>query len=151
MFCSNCGKELPDGAMFCSSCGKAVNSTPPEPNTPTENVTAGPAPKPFNDAVNKVMDNDFVKSVKTDFGNSQLIKMIKEKVSSIGQNKPTNLKKAKIIAIVVAIAVILIAVIANTHRCGECDSVYIGKEYHINFFGYEDSICGDCYENMYTW
>lgn len=26
MFCSNCGQELPNGAIFCTQCGKRVQS-----------------------------------------------------------------------------------------------------------------------------
>ena len=31
MFCSNCGKELADGAKFCGGCGKPVNVVPVAP------------------------------------------------------------------------------------------------------------------------
>lgn len=24
MFCTNCGKELPENALFCPSCGKSI-------------------------------------------------------------------------------------------------------------------------------
>jgi hypothetical protein len=28
MFCSGCGKEIPEGSKFCPGCGKAVDGTP---------------------------------------------------------------------------------------------------------------------------
>lgn len=28
MFCSNCGKQIEDGAAFCSGCGTSLNSKP---------------------------------------------------------------------------------------------------------------------------
>lgn len=28
MFCSNCGKQIEDGAAFCSGCGTSLNSQP---------------------------------------------------------------------------------------------------------------------------
>lgn len=41
MYCSNCGKEIEDGARFCSSCGAAVvSNVPPQPETPPEAQTA---------------------------------------------------------------------------------------------------------------
>lgn len=34
MFCSNCGKQIEDGAAFCSGCGTSLNSQP-QPNVQT--------------------------------------------------------------------------------------------------------------------
>ena len=34
MFCSNCGKQIEDGAVFCSGCGTSLNSQP-QPNVQT--------------------------------------------------------------------------------------------------------------------
>ena len=31
MFCSNCGKQIEDGAAFCSGCGTSLNSQPQPP------------------------------------------------------------------------------------------------------------------------
>jgi len=33
MFCSGCGKEIPEGSKFCPECGKATNGTPNVTNT----------------------------------------------------------------------------------------------------------------------
>lgn len=41
-FCSNCGKEIQDGAAFCASCGKPVAGTAPQ--------AAPPAPPPPQEA-----------------------------------------------------------------------------------------------------
>lgn len=43
MFCSNCGKQIPDGAKFCANCGanQQTQSTP----TPAKEPEASPAPK----------------------------------------------------------------------------------------------------------
>lgn len=51
MFCSNCGKQIPDGSAFCPSCGKGLNNaqqpplpqqTPQQPATPVQ-TNAAPA------------------------------------------------------------------------------------------------------------
>ena len=43
MFCSQCGKQLPDGAKFCSACGKKLNAQPPQP-TPVRQDPVPPQP-----------------------------------------------------------------------------------------------------------
>lgn len=44
MFCSKCGKELPEGAVFCPSCGGSVNGTnPTQPKVPPSPVNYGSA------------------------------------------------------------------------------------------------------------
>ena len=42
MFCSNCGKEIPSGAMFCPNCGAKALSAP-EPSNPTSTPPANSA------------------------------------------------------------------------------------------------------------
>lgn len=51
MFCSNCGKEIKDGATFCPECGAAQQGTTPPPTsnvgnyaTPTSQSTVQKAP-----------------------------------------------------------------------------------------------------------
>ncbi len=50
MFCSNCGKELPEGARFCNRCGAQVRrKTVSEPEPVAEPVfvpVSAPAPEP---------------------------------------------------------------------------------------------------------
>ncbi|WP_297034813.1 zinc ribbon domain-containing protein [uncultured Enorma sp.] len=54
MFCTNCGKELPEGTMFCTQCGRPVEAaaTPgvaPAPQPAAEEASApgaAPAPQP---------------------------------------------------------------------------------------------------------
>ena len=45
MFCSQCGKEIPDDATFCNFCGAQVKEDTPEPQA-TVNNTYQAAPKP---------------------------------------------------------------------------------------------------------
>ena len=52
MFCSNCGKVLPDGAKFCSACGQPIEipyETPapePAPEPKVDEPISAPAPEP---------------------------------------------------------------------------------------------------------
>ena len=34
MYCTNCGNELPPGAIACTNCGQAIPHFPPPPNVP---------------------------------------------------------------------------------------------------------------------
>ena len=34
MYCTNCGNELPPGAIACTSCGQSIPHFPPPPNVP---------------------------------------------------------------------------------------------------------------------
>lgn len=40
MFCTNCGKEIPDGTKFCTSCGYKIENanTQPNANIPVNNM-----------------------------------------------------------------------------------------------------------------
>ena len=40
MFCSNCGKEIKDGARFCPECGAAQQGTTPPPKGQSKVQTA---------------------------------------------------------------------------------------------------------------
>lgn len=42
MFCTNCGRPIPDGARFCTGCGQPVGGPSPEPAA----TPAAPAPEP---------------------------------------------------------------------------------------------------------
>lgn len=53
MFCSSCGKELPDNAKFCSYCGNRVDERQPEKLMPLGTV------KLEDDALNANMDSLF--------------------------------------------------------------------------------------------
>lgn len=44
MFCSNCGKELPNGAKFCSACGQPVES-PVQASEPKPEPVKAPEPE----------------------------------------------------------------------------------------------------------
>lgn len=45
MFCNNCGKELPDGAMFCNNCGQRLKPAAPQP-APEPVFVPEPEPEP---------------------------------------------------------------------------------------------------------
>lgn len=34
MYCTNCGNELPPGAIACTNCGQGIPHFPPPPNVP---------------------------------------------------------------------------------------------------------------------
>lgn len=42
MFCSNCGKQLPDGAIFCPECGSRVEMKPSPKETPASEAPVAP-------------------------------------------------------------------------------------------------------------
>lgn len=45
MFCSNCGREVPNEAMFCPECGTEIKKTAPQPIVIPEPVVSEPTPK----------------------------------------------------------------------------------------------------------
>lgn len=50
MFCTNCGKELPDGSAFCTNCGAKISSDPAKGQdytTQTPQPEASAAAKPY--------------------------------------------------------------------------------------------------------
>ena len=59
MFCSNCGKKLPDNAKFCTQCGKQIAS-----NTVVEAAAPiKPEPEPVEVVVEKKLDPKPVEEV----------------------------------------------------------------------------------------
>lgn len=63
MFCTKCGKAIPDGTSFCTGCGTPVQrTTPAMPRTPSANAGTAPpagrtAPVPLRPAVPAVQPN----------------------------------------------------------------------------------------------
>lgn len=62
MFCSNCGKELPDNAKFCSACGASAGMLtqapepqpePPQPEPKADEPLFASAPEPVVPAENR--------------------------------------------------------------------------------------------------
>lgn len=51
MFCSQCGKEVPEGAAFCAGCGTPVGAAPAAPAAPVATAEAKPS------AVMKVLNS----------------------------------------------------------------------------------------------
>ena len=43
MYCSKCGKEIPDGGVFCSYCGQSMSATPAKPKTSPLRILLGVA------------------------------------------------------------------------------------------------------------
>lgn len=44
MFCSNCGKQIPENTKFCSHCGAAQNNMNAQYNQPTQQTYAPQSP-----------------------------------------------------------------------------------------------------------
>ena len=55
------------------------------------------------------------------------------------------LKNKKVLIGVVVVVIAALALIFNTHKCDDCEKIYVGKEYTFNFFGEEYNMCEDCY------
>jgi len=51
MFCSNCGKEMPDNFKFCSGCGAKLLLAPPQTSDPT------PVTELDEEGLTKITDN----------------------------------------------------------------------------------------------
>lgn len=51
MFCTHCGKELPDDARFCTGCGNAVGpaAATPQNSAPAETKTPEPRKKVYEE------------------------------------------------------------------------------------------------------
>lgn len=51
MFCTHCGKELPDDARFCTGCGNAVTpaNTPQQSSALAETKTPAPRKKVYEE------------------------------------------------------------------------------------------------------
>ena len=45
IYCSNCGKAVPDGSNFCTFCGAAIAVIDPQKPTVTTPATASPEPR----------------------------------------------------------------------------------------------------------
>ena len=159
VFCSNCGQKIQEDAVFCFNCGANVtgvpfNSNPAVTNIPIENQAQRIPKVNIADTFNKVKDNEFVKSVKNDVGNSQSLNIIKNKVDSTVQKAKNSKVKSKInkkivIAVVAVIAVLV--VVLNLHKCEECEEIYFGEKNVVSFWGERAEVCKDCYEDFYSW
>ena len=157
MFCSNCGKQLPEGSAFCSGCGAQIKNqavASEQENSPQKNaVNLDGIKNNLTNGVQKVKDNEFVKSVKEDIGNSASINIINDKVNETADKVKTvnNAKNSKFkkIGIIAIATIVIITVVSKIHTCEECDEVYFGKEYTISFWGETENVCEDCYNDWY--
>ncbi len=129
-FCSNCGNKISKQCNFCEFCGAKVGQTVP--------------------AVNKLKENELVKSVSQDFKNSTTVDMIKQKTKGIGNkiNSSDKLKglKNKKALIIVVVVVALVALLSSIHKCDECEEIYLGKPHEVTMFGESYELCDDCYD-----
>ncbi len=172
-FCPACGQKINDpNSKFCLMCGAELNANYSQAKCPKcDEPISDPnakfcefcgadlsAPKqsnaPISDFVKKVGENDFVKSVKNDFKNSESLNLLKDKVNSAAGGVKVmsydQKRKIGIIAAVIGLILIALVVAANFHVCEECDEVYFGKKYTINFLGESEEVCKDCYDDFYS-
>lgn len=159
MFCSNCGQEIQEGSVFCSNCGANAGNLPSDPVNPdiivtAENQTPDTPKVNLSETLNRVKDNEFVKSVKNDLGNSQSLNMIKDKVDSTVEKAKNSqvtskINKKVVIAVVAVIAILVVAL--NLHKCEECEEIYFGEKNVVSFWGESAEVCKDCYEDFYSW
>jgi uncharacterized Zn finger protein (UPF0148 family) len=148
VICPKCNSILnEDNILFCPNCGTSIKNNTVDKKA---NIQNG-----IKDAVNKVKDNEFVKSVKQDLGNSQSINMIKgkaketaNKVKSADINKK---KKITTISIIIAVVIVILFIVTHIHQCEECDKVYFGNKHTISFWGETENVCKDCYNDFYGW
>lgn len=141
--CSNCNTIIEEGNVsFCPNCGTNLCIQ-------KANVQAS-----VKEVVNKVKENEFVKSVKQDVGNSQSINLIKDKVKSTAYKVKTTdtnkRKKIKVIAIVAAVVIVVLIIITHIHQCNECDKVYFGNKHTISYWGETENLCKECYDDFYS-
>lgn len=150
--CRNCGKAIEnESALFCSGCGAEIGGD-------TE-VTKSNIKDAVQTSVEKLKENEFVKSVKNDIQNSQSVSMIKDKVKDATdslKNKATGIpyykkRKIGIFAGVFAAVVVLLLLVTSIHTCDECDKTYLGKKHTVTFWGETENLCKDCYDDFYRW
>ncbi len=170
--CLMCKNEIEDDVKFCHHCGAHSSNTAVEPTendyvicnncktiindtdaTFCPNCGAKVAKSSIQDslkkATQKVNDNEFVQSVKQDVGSSQTLNMIKNKTKSLFNKANSMNKSKKIIAAVVAVLLVVLIVATNIHRCEDCEELYFGKKYTVNFLGEEEDLCKDCYDHFW--
>lgn len=150
--CSNCGKPIEDAnAKFCYNCGVRIDSELVSKKTDTQ--------KSVKNVTKKLLNNEFVKSVKQDFENSQSLGIVKEKVKDTAKsvkNKAPEVssaqtKKIGIIGGVLAVIIVFVVLVTSIHTCDECDKTYFGKKHTVTFWGETENLCKDCYNDFYRW
>lgn len=134
--CPKCNCAFDENVFFCPQCGERIKEG------------GGPKKQSSSGIVEKINENEFVKSVKDDFSNSKSIGVIKEKVKTINSNKNAQ-KKLIIILTAVIVFVGILTIVSNIHRCDDCDEVYFGKRHKITFFGESEYVCKDCYDDWW--
>lgn len=156
--CPNCNAIMEDeNALFCYLCGAKIQNDIPKQVESFQNVV--------KNVTDKVKENDFVKSVKQDFENSQSLNIIKDKAKegfnsavdiakgaseNVRAMDPAKKKTTGIIAAVIAAVFVIVVFATNIHTCEECGKTFFGKQYSISFFGLTEKTCKDCYEDFYS-
>lgn len=133
--CNVCNGTFDTDANFCPNCGAKIGA---ESQVHKEHFE-----KDFKDAINKVKQNEFVKSVKQDVGNIQSFNMIKGKIKTTDSNQK---KRFIIIGIVILIIIVLLIIVTHIHQCDECDKVYFGSKHTVTYWGETENWCKECYE-----
>ncbi len=146
--CIKCNSSIDDDAVFCPNCGEKIE---------TETVDIGSnnsVQENIKNTVNKVNNNEFVESVKQDVKNSQSIGIIKDQVKTTASKVKTSdgatMNKIKAIAIIVVVAIVVLIVGTHIHHCDECDKIYFGNKHEITYWGETENMCGDCYDDYYS-
>lgn len=142
-FCQYCGCAVEANAVFCSNCGSKL----------VGDVQPGNFGNQFKQAAQKVQNNEFVQSFKSDINNSKSIGMIKEKAQNTAV-KAKNLSSNQVKKIIIAASVVFVLLLAlivgtNIHKCDECDKTYFGKKHVVAFWGQTENLCKDCYTDYF--
>lgn len=157
--CINCHQTLEDTDIFCPNCGtkaeESVTQITPNPTVPIPPVSNSTTPTDEENTANPVNNQNFVRSLQQDFQNSRSLGILKNKMNTAA-DKVKNAdaekkKKLKIISIIAVLAIVVLICVTNIHRCEECDKVYLGKKYTIDFWGETENVCKECYNDFYAW
>jgi hypothetical protein len=120
-FCTNCGKELTDGAKFCASCGTSTEGTVSEPKTAAKKESVLEK-LPTAEAKEKI--NAGKEKVNADINKLPFKKLAEEKIPAGARAKFPLLEKAIPFAnqIVCGLAVLVVAVIIVAAISSSSDS-----------------------------
>lgn len=62
-----------------------------------------------------------------------------------------NIRILIICIVSILVMVVVVSVLAvSIHKCDECGDIYFGKKNTISFFGVEEDVCDDCYDDFYS-
>lgn len=137
ILCPNCNTVIEDeNASFCHICGVKINDDITKQEATVQSIV--------KNAADKVRENEFVKSVKQDFENSQSLNILRDKANNVKAIK-------SLIVAIIMLTIVAYFVAINIRTCEECGKLYFGKEYTISWWGQTVSVCKDCYDDFYVW